>query len=365
MKKKIILFLTVLFLFSPVASRAATNQQALDQQDAFFRAEVVEVLEEREAELPSGRTTAQQNLKLRGLEGEYQGKEVVFKGIREFEVVASQTYAPGDKVLVAVSQDSGGEEHFYVVGPARTSSLWLLVGLFILIILAAVRWKGLRSLISLGITLVIIVAYIIPRIVAGSNPVVITLIGSFLALLAIIYITEGWKPKSHLAVGSIFLSLLFTLLLSWGFIELAQLTGITGEETGLLLGSMQAGINFQGLLLAGIVIGSLGVLDDMVISQIAATEEIYKANNYLTRPKLFKKAYRVGSSHISSMVNTLFLAYAGASLPLLILFTSDQGPFSSWLHVVNTEAIATEIVRTLCGSIGLILAVPLATALAV
>lgn len=352
-------------MFLPFLTQAAADQQSLNQQDSFFRAKVMEVLEEKETKLPSGRNTVQQNLKLKGLEGEYQGKEVVFKGIREFEVVSSQIYQKGDKVLVAASEDAGGEEHFYVVAPARTNFLWLLAGLFILIILAAVRWKGLRSLISLGITLFIIAGYIIPQIVAGSNPVVITLIGSFLALLAIIYITEGWNAKSHLAVGSIFLSLIFTLLLSWGFIELAQLTGITGEETGLLLGSMQAGINFQGLLLAGIVIGSLGVLDDMVISQIATTEEIYKANNYLTRPKLFKKAYRVGSSHISSMVNTLFLAYAGASLPLLILFTNSQGPFSSWLHVVNTEAIATEVVRTLCGSIGLVLAVPLATGLAV
>lgn len=365
MKIKTILVTTMIFfLFLPLGANAAAEQN-LQEQDSFFQARVIEVLEEKRSELPDGRATLQQNLKLRGLEGEYKGEEVVFKGVREFEVISSQTYAPGDKVLVAASKDSGGEDHFYVIGPVRTNALWFLAGIFVFVILAAARWKGLRSLVSLGITLFIIVGYIVPEIMAGSDPIVVTLIGSFFALLAVIYITEGWTPRSHLAVGSIFLSLVFTLFLSWIFIELAQLTGITGEETGLLLGSMQAGINYKGLLLAGIVIGSLGVLDDMVISQVATTEEIYKANNYLTRSKLFKKAYRVGSSHISSMVNTLFLAYAGASLPLLMIFSSEQSPFSSWQHVVNTEAIATEMVRTLCGSIGLILAVPLATALAV
>ncbi len=352
----------VFFFFSTPAFALDTS---IEEGDSFFRAEVLEVLEERKVEFSEGEERLQQNLKLLGLEGDYAGEEVVFEGIADFELLDDRVYGVGDKVLVVATRDAQGGEHFYITDYVRTNYLWLLGGIFVLVILFTAKWKGLRSLISLGISLAIVVGFIVPKIVSGSNPVIVTLLGSFAALLIIVYVTEGWKPRSHLAVSSIFLSLLLTLFLSWSFIKLAYLTGITGEETDLILGGLATDMNFQGLLLAGIVIGSLGFLGDMVISQVATTEEIHSTNNYLTKSKLFKKAYRVGASHISSMVNTLFLAYAGASLPLLIIFSNPQSPFGSWIHIINTEAIATEIVRTLCGSIGLVLAVPLATGLAV
>jgi uncharacterized membrane protein len=123
-------------------------------------------------------------------------------------------------------------------------------------------------------------------------------------------------------------------------------------------------INFQGLLLAGIIIGFLGVLDDVVISQVAAVEQLSKTDNSLNRKGLFGRAYQIGVSHVSSMANTLFLAYAGVSLPLLILFISGQSAFTGWGQIINNEMVATEIVRTLAGSIGLILAVPISTFIA-
>jgi len=140
---------------------------------------------------------------------------------------------------------------------------------------------------------------------------------------------------------------------------------MANEETMFLLGLGEETINFQGLLLAGIIIGTLGVLDDMVISQVAAVEQIKLANPELSKKEVFKKSYKIGVSHISSMTNTLFLAYAGAALPLLLLFSVKQEPFLTFNQVINNEMIATEIVRTLAGSIGLVLAVPVATVLAV
>ena len=149
------------------------------------------------------------------------------------------------------------------------------------------------------------------------------------------------------------------------FICLSKLTGITSEEVSYLATIGATTVNFKGLVLAGIIIGALGVLDDVVISQITTVEQLAGADNNISKRELFKRAYKVGVSHISSMTNTLFLAYAGASLPLLILFVSGQSVFTGWLQVINNEAIATEIVRTIVGSIGLILSVPIATYLAV
>jgi uncharacterized membrane protein len=191
------------------------------------------------------------------------------------------------------------------------------------------------------------------------------LIGSFLILFLIIYVTEGFKKRSHITVLSIFLSLVITVFLSWFFVSLTKLTGVSSEETGFLVELAGRVINFKGLLLAGIIIGVLGVLDDVVIAQVATVEQIEDVDPSLSGMDLFKRSYEVGVSHISSMTNTLFLAYAGVSMPLLILFLSGQSAFSDWTQIINNEAIATEIVRTLAGSIGLILSVPISTAIAV
>ncbi|MFH1661739.1 MAG: YibE/F family protein [Candidatus Falkowbacteria bacterium] len=152
--------------------------------------------------------------------------------------------------------------------------------------------------------------------------------------------------------------------MSYAFVSLAKLTGAASEEVLFLLNIPGAQINLQGLLLAGIIIGSLGVLDDVVISQVSTTEQISHANHSLSKAEVFKKSYKVGVSHIASMTNTLFMAYAGASLPILILFVSGESAFANWGQAVNTELIAQEIIRTLAGSIGLIMSVPIATFLA-
>lgn len=361
LRKFFVLTGLVVLGFSVPASDLSA-QQGVSQ---FFRASVLEVIEEREVRLPGGEIDVQQNLELKILEGEYQGEEVVFEGIGNANLVGGNVYEQGDKVLVAATADGQGGMHFYVTDYARASIVWWMAGLFVLAVLAAARFKGLRALLSLVLTFAVLLYYILPRIAQGEDPVLTTLVGSFFILLAIIYTTEGFGRKSHLAVVSIFISLVFVLVISWIFMELAKLTGVSSEETGLLVTLFDGQIPFRGLLLAGIIIGSLGVLDDVAISQIAATEEINKTDPYLSRLELFQKSYRVGVSHLASMVNTLFLAYAGAALPLLLMFVGGHTPFSGPLQALSNEAIATEIIRTLAGSLGIILCVPLATAIAV
>ncbi|MDO8260768.1 MAG: YibE/F family protein, partial [Candidatus Magasanikbacteria bacterium] len=285
-------------------------------------------------------------------------------GLGNFDVVKKNLYKVGDKVLLDASTDDAGNTSYYITDYIRTSGLKVLLFVFCIVLLLIGGLKGVRSLFSLAISFVVIVKFIIPQILAGANPFWITMTGSFGILLAIIYITEGFRARSHITVISILISLLITLLLSTLFVALAKLSGLASEETMFLISIGGNEINFQGLLLAGIIIGALGVLDDVVISQVTTVEQIIKTDPYQSAKQVFLNAHEVGISHVSSMTNTLFLAYAGASLPLLILFISGESAFSSWGQIINNEAIATEIVRTLTGSVGLIAAVPISTILA-
>lgn len=354
-----ILFLILVSLFFP------TLVLAQEAGDIVLKAEVVEIIEQRENTLPDGTQVEQQNLKLEILDGEHKGELVDFEGIGSFDVVKKNFYKVGDKVLLDASTNDLGETNYYITDYIRTSGLLYLVVLFCLVLLFVGGVRGMRSLVSLVISFLVIIKFIIPQIIAGANPFLITIVGSSFILLAVIYITEGWNNRSHVSVVSIFISLVLTFLISSFFVSLAKLSGLASEETMFLISFGEQAINFKGLLLAGIIIGALGVLDDVVISQVVAVEQIIEANPEQESKQIFKRAYEVGVSHINSMTNTLFLAYAGAALPLLILFISGESAFSSWGQIINNEAIATEIVRTLAGSIGLITAVPISTLIAV
>jgi uncharacterized membrane protein len=163
-------------------------------------------------------------------------------------------------------------------------------------------------------------------------------------------------------MASVFISLLITLGLSVLFTFLTRLSGLN-EEAGFLLDMSATKINFQGLLLAGFLIGAVGVLDDVVIGQIEAVGQLKKANPFMSSWDLFKSGYKIGNTHLGAIINTLFLTYAGASLPLLLIFSLQDGSVVNFSQAINNELIATEIVRTLVGSIGVALSMPIATAL--
>lgn len=356
MKKIIFLIL----LFFPLLVSAQTSLTG----DEILEARVIRVIEQRKNTLPDGQIVEQQNLELEITDEKRAGEKVYFYGIGSFDVVKKNFFKPGDKVLLDASTDDTGNTTYYITDYIRTSGLKILLIIFCLALLLIGGTKGIRSIISLLLSFFVIVKYIIPQILAGANPFIVTILGSFVLLLTMIYITEGFCARSHITVISILLSLVITLLLSTLFVAIAKLSGLASEETMFLISIQEGEINFKGLLLAGIIIGALGVLDDVVISQVTTVEQLHKTDPYQSFGQVFKSAHEVGISHVSSMTNTLFLAYAGASLPLLILFISGESAFSSWGQIINNEAIATEIVRTLTGSIGLITAVPISTVLA-
>ena len=358
---KIYIFIILLLLPFSVLAQPITDN--VDDSE-IFKAKIVEILDENIQVIEDNVELIQQRLLLIGLEGSWKDKEFEFNGIDDMEVLSSKQHKVGDKVIVNHSIDFEGSDSFIIIDTMRTSSLVYILILFIGLVVFIGKWKGLRSLLSLLFSFLIIFYFIIPHIFDGDSPIWISLIGGIIMTPFIVYFTEGWNNRSHAGVISIYISLFVTGVFAWLFIGFSSLTGAASEEIMFLVGNSGV-VNFQGLLLAGIIIGSLGVLDDLVISQISTVEEISKANKDLSDKELYQRAKRVGVSHLGSMTNTLFLAYAGVSLPLLLLFYIKQPPFMSFGEVLNSELIATEIVRTLVGSIGLVLAMPISTILAI
>ena len=240
-----------------------------------------------------------------------------------------------------------------------TPLLWLALAFAVLVLLTG-RWQGLRALIGLGASLAIIVLFVVPAILDGSSAPGVALIGSLAIMLVTLVVTHGLGPKMLAATLATAASLILALGLGSLFIGFAHLTGLSSDEAIFLRASV-GDISITGLLLAGMVIGALGVLDDLTVTQASTVLALRRASPTLGFRRLFEGAIAVGHDHIAATVNTLVLAYAGASLPVLLIFSLGGTSFGDAL---NSEAVATEVVATLVGSIGLIAAVPLTTALA-
>lgn len=363
MKKWSIVILTLFLLLSPITVFCESNITA-PIIDITFKAKITKLLEEREINRDDGSKSIQQNLQMVGLENQWKDKTIESYGVSDIDVPSAHTYNVGDIVLVSAVQNNTGSTDFYVLDFIRTKYLYLLTFIFVLVVILIGRMKGVKSLISLVVSFFVIIGFIVPRIVAGDSPLLVGILGSLAILAAIIYLTEGWNRKSHIALMCVLVSLLVTFGLSWIFSSLTRLTGMAQEETIFLLGTNNGQINFRGLLLAGILIGAVGVLDDIIIGQIEAVKQIKKANPALDHSAVYKASYKIGNTHLGTMVNTLFLTYAGASLPLLLLAHFGNAGVVSFEQIINNELIATEIVRTLVGSIGVALAMPISTFLA-
>jgi len=356
MKNIILLFLVIFTLIPNV-----TNAGLPDPDNGTFEAKIIEILDERELKQENGDISIQQNLELKALNGWWTGDEFIYQGISDIEVLnmANTRFEVGDKVLVNRTKDIEGNVQFYILNYVRRGYLYLLGLIFAITVIIVGKKKGFRSLISLAVSFLIITKFIIPQILNGGNPLIISLIGSTLILGLIIYITDGFNKKTHLALISVALSLFLTFIISLIFVNLTKLTGFASEEAAFLVGTANI-IDFRGLLLAGILIGTLGVLDDVIVGQVEAVNQIKKLNPNLKTKEVIKAANEIGRTHLGAIINTLFLTYAGASLPLLILFSLDTSAVS-WLQGLDNELITTEIVRTLTGSIGLALAFPITT----
>lgn len=326
-----------------------------------IRAEVVQIIEEGQIDM-GGHSQKYQVARVNILEGEYAG--IVMEIDYGKRQVRSDEYdlAVGDKVMVSISKTPDNVINAYFVDFVRTTPILWLTIIFAVAIIIISRWKGLRALLSMAFSLYIIIGYIIPHILVGEDPLTVSIIGSAILLGVTLYLTYGWTLKTHAAVISMILVLLITGALSALFVVFTKLNGTGDENVMFLMQMMETPINLRGLLLGGMIIGALGVLDDLVTTQSSAVFELYHANPNFGFKELYNSAMRIGQDHVAATVNTLVLAYAGASLPMLLMFSLGRGDYG---YLVNFAFIAEEIVRTLVGSLGLIAAVPLSTAIAI
>jgi uncharacterized membrane protein len=265
-----------------------------------------------------------------------------------------------EKVVVAYEPSAPKDLQYSVTDVDRKFPVALLAGIFALAVVVVGRLRGLMALVALAISFLVLTLFILPAILQGSNPLVVAVVGSSAIMLIALYICHGLSARTSVAVLGTLVSLLLIGVLGSEFIDWAALTGNTDDSTGLIHG-LYPSIDMSGLLLAGVIIGSLGVLDDVTVTQTSAVWELHEANPSMGWRGLYRAGIRIGRDHIASVVNTLVLAYAGAALPLLLLFSIAQ---SSVATVAGSELVAEEIVRTLVGSIGLVASVPVTTALA-
>jgi uncharacterized membrane protein len=270
-------------------------------------------------------------------------------------------FTAGDDIVLAYTGGNPSEAESYQIQDfQRGSSMLWLAALFAAAVLLLGRWRGLASLLALGFSFLVLVVYLFPAILTGASPVVVGVLAASVIMFGVLYLTHGISAQTSSAVLGTVLSLALIGVLGTAFSATTRLTGLD-DDTSKLIGFLGHGIDARGLLLAGMVIGALGVLDDVTVTQTSSVWELRRANPELGFRALYSSALRIGRDHISSAVNTLALAYTGAALPVLLIFSLSGQGFGT---MVTTQDIAQEVVRTLVGSIGLVAAVPITTAIA-
>ena len=349
MKRNLVKVLFIASLFSISAS------SALAMEHSVVKAKVIEVLSEGEEVILDNLTSSIQNLLILIKEGPAEGKEVEM----------ANDYTPvrkGDSIYVTQNIDEEGSSYsLYEVN--RTPALIFFAILFLVLVFIFGGIQGLRGLLSLGGSLALIVFVFLPNILHGASPVLVSIIVSSIIIIFGSYITHGFNRTTSSAVIGMIITVLITGFLAHFAVGATRLNGL-GDENALYLSiNIGQNIDLLGLLLAGIIIGLLGVLYDTAISQSIAVEELIRISPTSDKKHIYKRALRIGREHIGALINTLAIAYVGASLPLFLLFYSDNSV--SHFVSINNEIFVAEIIRTLIGSIGLVLAVPITTFLAV
>jgi uncharacterized membrane protein len=268
----------------------------------------------------------------------------------------------GDNVVMLVFADPTNptSSRYSIIDHQRGQTLIILTLVFAVGIIAFGRWRGLAALVGLAVSFAVLLLFIVPAIMNGASPLLVAIVGAAAIMFTVLYLTHGISIRTSVAVLGTLLSLILTGLGATVTAAAAHLSGFGGEEA-TTLAIFYRDVDLHGLLLAGIIIGSLGVLDDVTVTQAATVAELAAANPAMSRIQLYRAATRVGRAHIASVVNTIVLAYAGAALPLLLLIVAGGSGVGQTL---TSQFLAQEIVRSAVGTLGLIAAVPITTALA-
>ncbi len=298
-----------------------------------------------------------QFLVVRLLEGPEAGKRFTWE---DTVSVRTSRLSEGDQVVAGRPRNPQPGFEYTVVDRQRKEPLLWLGILFAVAVLLLGRLRGVASLAGLVASIAVLLAFVVPAILDGRNPVAVALVGASAIAFLALYLSHGVNTRTTVALFGTLGGLAVTAVLAGVFQAVALLTGFASEEASYLLAS-GARVNLRGLMLGGVIIGALGAIDDITVTQTSAINELHRANPSIGRFQLMRAGMRIGRDHVASTVNTLALAYAGASMPVLLLFVLSNQSLGA---VANGEVIATEIFRTLVGSIGLIASVPITTLLA-
>ncbi len=321
----------------------------------FHQAEVLEVVTTEHTEIGGYPETYQKvRLSLTGnrvVEAEY----VLPLGAGDERLLKAQ------QQVVVAEQQMGDNTLFTVTDFYRLPNLWFVLGIFVLLIVVFSGLRGVTALAGLGFSIWLLLYYVVPSIAHGADPMTVSLVSSVVIAGISLYLAHGFNRRTTLSLVSTLITLSLAVVAAISFVSVSQLFGLGSDASIDIQYGALKGVNLRGLLLAGIIIGALGVLDDITTAQTAAIEELHKANAKLGFQELYHRGMSIGREHITSLVNTLALAYAGASLPMLLLFTVYQQPL--WV-TLNSEHIVEEVVRTVVGSLALTLAVPITTGIA-
>ena len=349
----IYIFLIFGFILSPFSTQGA---ELLQNETHTYKAKVLKIMSEEKTTLPGTDSPHLiQNIKAEITKGEKIGKIIEFKN----------DYTPlkeGRTFYLNHVIEPDGYEFYTVQDPNRLPTLLIFTIIFLVLVIAFGGIQGLRGIVSLCGSLFIIMFVLLPGILNGMPPLPLSIGVASIIIIVGSYVTHGFNKTTTSAVVGMIITVVFTGIMAFLAVENSYLTGITSDEAIFLNYNTRGGIDLMGLLMGAIMIGLLGVLYDVAISQAISVEELHKIAPHIERKKIYKRAIRIGKEHIGALVDTLAIAYVGASLPLLLLFYS-AGDTSFWM-IINREIFATEIIRILIGSIGIVLAVPITTYIA-
>lgn len=358
MKKEIIKKSALFLISACVFAIAPSNiyaEEARQNLQNVWRAKVVNILSDEQKWIPELEIyTRFQKIEAKIIEGPRKEKTVTLEN--DF-----LPFEKGDKLFVHYLGTINDNETYVIKEPDRREALFLFIALFMLIVLILGGRQGLKSLLALAASFLILFYFLFPQLLAGASPVLISTIFAIAVLMLATYLTHGLNRKSTSALIGASITILLAILLADFAVRAAKLSGFT-EDASISLNIITGGtLDFQGLLLGAMIIGVLGILDDIAVTQAATVKELHSAAPNLSRKVIYEKAISVGKEHVGALINTLAFAYAGAALPLLLLFYSAEPSFLT----INREIFATEVIRTVVGSIAIILAVPITTAISV
>ncbi|MBP9836546.1 MAG: YibE/F family protein [Candidatus Pacebacteria bacterium] len=341
-----------LLLFLPVPSLAQEVHQELQE---IVKAEVIEVVKEYERDITgTGASTTVQELRIQLKDGDKAGEVVAL----ENDLVVLEK---GDEIFVNRIVMIDGTEYFSFKDVERRAPLVFIILIFFALIIWLSGFQGLRAIFSLGLSIAAVIFLLVPALLAGYSPAWSSLAIAGVILSATLFLTHGFKPRVVITFFGTFTAVFITCFMAWIWTEWMRFTGFSNDASVYLNFATSGQLDLAGLLLGSIIIGLLGVLDDVCITQASVVQQLRNANPNFGFKDLYSRAIQVGRDHVGSLVNTLALAYVGAALPMILLFAHSE---SSILILINQEVIASEILRIVVGSIGLVLAVPLTTLMA-